>query len=97
PHSKKKLVSSAASTGFTFAGSSTLHGPRLEGPTGRLALATVATRRVCVGRACTRHRERAWGMGGVVVQYARVRSFFFLQAEDGIRDWSVTGVQTCAL
>src|SRR5262249_58629599 len=23
--------------------------------------------------------------------------FFFLQAEDGIRDWSVTGVQTCAL
>src|ERR1019366_5960063 len=24
-------------------------------------------------------------------------SFFFLQAEDGIRDWSVTGVQTCAL
>src|SRR5262249_58988750 len=25
------------------------------------------------------------------------RSFFFFQAEDGIRDWSVTGVQTCAL
>src|SRR5262249_56482655 len=24
-------------------------------------------------------------------------SSFFLQAEDGIRDWSVTGVQTCAL
>src|SRR5258706_5447298 len=23
--------------------------------------------------------------------------FFFVQAEDGIRDWSVTGVQTCAL
>src|SRR5258706_13830603 len=23
--------------------------------------------------------------------------FFFLQAEDGIRVWSVTGVQTCAL
>src|SRR5262249_57677387 len=22
---------------------------------------------------------------------------FFFQAEDGIRDWSVTGVQTCAL
>src|SRR5215213_10887555 len=22
--------------------------------------------------------------------------FFFFQAEDGIRDWSVTGVQTCA-
>src|SRR3989339_537244 len=26
-----------------------------------------------------------------------IRSFFFFQAEDGIRDWSVTGVQTCAL
>ena len=24
-------------------------------------------------------------------------SIFFFQAEDGIRDWSVTGVQTCAL
>src|SRR5438046_8615167 len=26
-----------------------------------------------------------------------VFDFFFFQAEDGIRDWSVTGVQTCAL
>src|SRR5262249_60044777 len=26
-----------------------------------------------------------------------LRLFFFFQAEDGIRDWSVTGVQTCAL
>src|SRR5262249_59803141 len=25
------------------------------------------------------------------------RGVFFFQAEDGIRDWSVTGVQTCAL
>src|SRR5262249_59813505 len=25
------------------------------------------------------------------------RVCFFFQAEDGIRDWSVTGVQTCAL
>src|SRR5262249_10541306 len=30
---------------------------------------------------------------GCVSQLAR----FFFQAEDGIRDWSVTGVQTCAL
>src|SRR5262249_56866803 len=29
-------------------------------------------------------------------QCARIGVFFF-QAEDGIRDWSVTGVQTCAL
>src|SRR2546427_4293526 len=27
----------------------------------------------------------------------RRRSFFFFQAEDGIRDLTVTGVQTCAL
>src|SRR5262249_60666683 len=27
----------------------------------------------------------------------RYAYFFFFQAEDGIRDWSVTGVQTCAL
>ena len=26
-----------------------------------------------------------------------LRFFFFFQAEDGIRDTSVTGVQTCAL
>src|SRR5438046_9526886 len=26
-----------------------------------------------------------------------VSFIFFFQAEDGIRDWSVTGVQTCAL
>src|SRR5438046_8372017 len=30
--------------------------------------------------------------GGTVVPLV-----FFFQAEDGIRDWSVTGVQTCAL
>src|SRR5258706_1940673 len=29
--------------------------------------------------------------------HARATSGFFFQAEDGIRDWSVTGVQTCAL
>src|SRR5256885_17182668 len=28
---------------------------------------------------------------------AWVRVFFFFQAEDGIRDYKVTGVQTCAL
>src|SRR5256885_7544592 len=32
------------------------------------------------------------------VKRARVRSlYFFFQAEDGIRDYKVTGVQTCAL
>src|SRR5258706_4420046 len=33
---------------------------------------------------------------GLALQAGMV-SFFFFQAEDGIRDWSVTGVQTCAL
>src|SRR5256886_3506036 len=39
-----------------------------------------------------------WGntRGGVGVRCARW-SFFFFQAEDGIRDLTVTGVQTCAL
>src|SRR5256885_13007477 len=38
----------------------------------------------------------AEGIGNVSVRTARGR-FFFFQAEDGIRDYKVTGVQTCAL
>src|SRR3989339_1007418 len=34
---------------------------------------------------------------GVAVQYFDMGAAPFSQAEDGIRDWSVTGVQTCAL
>ena len=34
-----------------------------------------------------------WGVGGG----GGVFVFFFFQAEDGIRDYKVTGVQTCAL
>src|SRR5262249_46536481 len=33
----------------------------------------------------------------VVCEMCDLQSVFFFQAEDGIRDWSVTGVQTCAL
>src|SRR2546429_2426970 len=33
----------------------------------------------------------------VLVSYALLLFFFFFQAEDGIRDVAVTGVQTCAL
>src|SRR5438046_5892508 len=33
----------------------------------------------------------------VIVMLILFFFFFFFQAEDGIRDWSVTGVQTCAL
>src|SRR5256885_6514153 len=32
-----------------------------------------------------------------VLQSVRLVVFFFFQAEDGIRDYKVTGVQTCAL
>src|SRR5256885_10600503 len=32
-----------------------------------------------------------------MVGYSRLRCLFFFQAEDGIRDYKVTGVQTCAL
>src|SRR5437016_8897390 len=42
----------------------------------------------------------ACGTDGGGAPRLRLASFawcFFFQAEDGIRDWSVTGVQTCAL
>src|SRR5258706_11646032 len=38
---------------------------------------------------------RTWD--GLMVRRVGWRVLFFFQAEDGIRDWSVTGVQTCAL
>src|SRR2546430_12674653 len=34
---------------------------------------------------------------GICARYGRVVVIFFFQAEDGIRDLTVTGVQTCAL
>ena len=36
-------------------------------------------------------------MGNKICGEIKVCVFFFFQAEDGIRDTSVTGVQTCAL
>ena len=38
-----------------------------------------------------------WVVGVCVYDEFVFFFFFFFQAEDGIRDWSVTGVQTCAL
>ena len=35
--------------------------------------------------------------GEVLERSVPKKKTFFVQAEDGIRDWSVTGVQTCAL
>src|SRR2546430_11740881 len=37
-----------------------------------------------------------WGCG-IMLHYSLFGYFFFFQAEDGIRDLTVTGVQTCAL
>src|SRR5256885_5038614 len=36
-------------------------------------------------------------VGGVGAGLASCFGYFFFQAEDGIRDYKVTGVQTCAL
>src|SRR5256885_3911532 len=35
--------------------------------------------------------------GEIITKTLRSAPFFFFQAEDGIRDYKVTGVQTCAL
>src|SRR5438445_4031184 len=35
--------------------------------------------------------------GSVLIRFGCVLCYFFFQAEDGIRDIGVTGVQTCAL
>src|SRR3989440_7153105 len=45
-------------------------------------------------RHCT--AESSTGVSVDTVEYCRL-FFFFFQAEDGIRDLIVTGVQTCAL
>src|SRR5437870_1279652 len=56
-----------------------------------------------VGKECReRHEAMDEGMNTMGEGLYRVRSvrtwnFFFFQAEDGIRDGHVTGVQTCAL
>src|SRR5262249_55213232 len=62
-------------------------------------------RGVCVQRArgarCARSRGRPvsspQSLCAAPGRYVMAYVVFFFQAEDGIRDWSVTGVQTCAL
>src|SRR5256886_10117276 len=44
--------------------------------------------------ASTKHRGIC---AGISAETCRLVVFFFFQAEDGIRDLTVTGVQTCAL
>src|SRR5262249_56919048 len=61
--------------------------PGRERRAGAVAPPAPAARAARCGTGAPRER------GGVCVSGI----FFFFQAEDGIRDWSVTGVQTCAL
>src|SRR5437016_11997786 len=50
------------------------------------------------GRLCVRGGRLLPCVSGSAVRLIILCGvFFFFQAEDGIRDWSVTGVQTCAL
>src|SRR5260370_743097 len=46
---------------------------------------------------CVHFRSQEYVVLGFVSRIYFMRFFFFFQAEDGIRDSSVTGVQTCAL
>src|SRR5260370_30116877 len=50
-------------------------------------------------RAAGERLDALWGYSVCRLwsSHAYVMNFFFFQAEDGIRDSSVTGVQTCAL
>src|SRR5258706_12029021 len=46
---------------------------------------------------CTKFDNAAGFSNGCAALALKKPPPFFFQAEDGIRDWSVTGVQTCAL
>src|SRR5258707_817543 len=61
----------------------------MENSKARCAVRTTAARR---GGAL-----RCWVVGSLSSVVWRGVPFFFFQAEDGIRDIGVTGVQTCAL
>src|SRR2546429_4387457 len=45
----------------------------------------------------SQHRTTVAQTWSQIPRSVSIRSFFFFQAEDGIRDVAVTGVQTCAL
>src|SRR5256885_13149814 len=51
-----------------------------------------------VSRSKTRSSDELnWGQTKWYTSAVLMSVFFFFQAEDGIRDYKVTGVQTCAL
>src|SRR3989449_8065189 len=51
---------------------------------------------LCIGASVTSTRQLSQ-MTRLCLMLVYFRQFFFFQAEDGIRDVAVTGVQTCAL
>src|SRR5256886_12295589 len=57
----------------------------------------MGTRRGGNGESLSSDWPRAQERGSVKSRADQVWAFFFFQAEDGIRDLTVTGVQTCAL
>src|SRR5256886_6729032 len=52
--------------------------------------------RLCIGVCCS-ERRRIYRFVCLSTHIVWFYLFFFFQAEDGIRDLTVTGVQTCAL
>src|SRR5256885_185446 len=76
--------------------------PTIEGHTARIGHAErndglSFTRRSAPVLYPDRDEQRQYEWSGAVEDPRFVESFFFFQAEDGIRDYKVTGVQTCAL
>src|SRR2546430_2507628 len=69
----------------------------------RCDAAPVATMQVsaisCVSRQATKHNKSRRYLFFEIAKSpsSAIAAFFFFQAEDGIRDLTVTGVQTCAL
>src|ERR1019366_1796219 len=58
----------------------------------------------CAAKLISRRQPSAPGFSATracvekrIPSFSPAAIFLFFQAEDGIRDWSVTGVQTCAL
>src|SRR5437016_7047975 len=62
-----------------------------------LVLAAITASMVGAKRSHRRPVALGAGMSFVASLVTWFIAVFFFQAEDGIRDWSVTGVQTCAL
>src|SRR5215467_14678260 len=50
-----------------------------------------------MSRTIAFHRLLGFCLELLARQYLTLNAVFFFQAEDGIRDYKVTGVQTCAL